>query len=247
MSVSPETPHYKRILLKLSGEALTGKKDCAIDPSTLRIISSELHNVHSEGIQLAIVIGGGNIIRGADSLQYEIDRVTADYMGMTATVINALALKNSLITAGSRVSVMNAFNAGNVCEPYNREKALKYLDEGRIIIFSGGTGNPYFSTDTAASLRAAEIKAQVLLKATQVDGVYDKDPVKEPGAKFFKILKYHDVLNAGLQIMDLTAISLAMEQKIPIIVFNINIKGNIKKIVYGHKVGTQIAGEHHER
>jgi len=243
MPVARRTPPFSRILIKLSGESLMGDKNSGINPPTLKDIASEIHSAHKLGIQIAIVIGGGNIFRGAKSSEFSIGRVTADYMGMLATVINALALNEALNAAGSAATVMTALEIAKVVEPYHRERALRHLDKGRIIIFAGGTGNPYFTTDTAATLRALEINAQAILKATKVDGVYDRDPAKEPVAKLFSRISYEQVLGNKLRVIDLTAISLAMEQQIPIIVFNIGKSGNIEKIATGHKVGTLIGGE----
>ena len=224
-----------------------GDKNSGINPSTLKDIASEIHSVHQMEIQVAIVIGGGNIFRGIKSSDYNIGRVTADYMGMLATIINALALKETLNAIGSTATVMTSLEIDRIVEPYSRERALRHLDKGRIVIFAGGTGNPFFTTDTAATLRAMEINAQAILKATQVDGVYDQDPAKDSVAKLFSRISYEEVLRNKLRVIDLTAISMAMEQKIPIIVFNIGKGGNIKKIVSGHKVGTLIAGEGNER
>ncbi len=246
MPKSQRSAHYKRILLKLSGESLMGDKTSGIDPQTLKNIAFDIHSTHTLGVQIAIVIGGGNIFRGIKSSEYSIERVTSDYMGMLATVINALALNEALNEAGSPSTVMTALEIERVVEPYTRERALRYLDQGRIVIFAGGTGNPYFTTDTAATLRAMEINAQAILKATQVDGVYSQDPSKEPDAKLFSTISYEEVLKNKLRVIDLTAISMAMEQQVPIIVFNIGRKGNIKQIVVGHKVGTLIAGENNE-
>ena len=233
--------------MKLSGESLMGDRGSGINLPHLMDIASEIHSAHNLGIQIAIVTGGGNIFRGTKSSEYSIGRVTADYMGMLATVINALALKEALDTVGSAATVMTALEIGNVVESYRREPALRHLDNGRIVIFAGGTGNPYFTTDTAATLRATEINAQAVLKATQVDGVYDQDPAKEPGARLFRRISYEQVLRDKLRIIDLTAISMAMEQQIPIIVFNVRKRGNIERIVSGHDVGTLIAGEADER
>jgi len=247
MTTRNKKPVFDRILLKLSGESLMGNRNSGIDAPTLKDIASEIRSTHELGIQIAVVIGGGNIFRGAKSSEYGIGRVTADYMGMLATVINALALKEALNAVGSTATVMTALEIGTVVEPYGRERALRHLDEGRIIVFAGGTGNPYFTTDTAATLRAVEINAQAILKATQVDGVYDRDPAKEPGAKLLSRISYEQVLTDRLGVIDLTAISMAMEQQIPIFVFNIGKRGNIERIVSGHKVGTLIAGEGNER
>jgi uridylate kinase len=224
-----------------------GDKKSGIDPQTLKDIASDIHSTHKLGVQIAIVIGGGNIFRGIKSSEYSIGRVTSDYMGMLATIINALALNEALNAADSPCTVMTAIEIERVVESYTRERALRHLDEGRIVIFAGGTGNPYFTTDTAATLRAMETNAQAILKATQVDGVYNQDPSKEPDAKLFSKISYEEVLKNKLRVIDLTAISMAMEQQVPIIVFNIGKKGNIEKIVSGHKIGTLIAGEGDER
>lgn len=240
-------PAFTRILLKLSGESLMGNKTGGIHAPALNAIASDIKSAHERGVQIAIVIGGGNIFRGVQSQGFTIDRVTADYMGMIATVINALAMKESLKACGSSATVMTALEVANVVEPFNRERALEHLEEGRIVIFAGGTGNPYFTTDTAATLRAIEIEAQVILKATQVDGVYDRDPAKEKPSRLFARISYEQVLKEKLGVMDLTAISLAMEHDIPIIVFNIGKRGDIERIIAGQKVGTLIAGEGDER
>jgi len=224
-----------------------GDKKSGIDPQTLKDIASDIHSTHKLGVQIAIVIGGGNIFRGIKSSEYSIGRVTSDYMGMLATIINALALNEALNAADSPSTVMTAIEIERVVESYTRERALRHLDEGKIVIFAGGTGNPYFTTDTAATLRAMETNAQAILKATQVDGVYNQDPSKEPDAKLFSKISYEEVLKNKLRVIDLTAISMAMEQQVPIIVFNIGKKGNIEKIVSGHKIGTLIAGEGDER
>lgn len=246
MPESHRAPRFNRILVKLSGESLMGAQRSGIDLLTLKDISYEIQRAHKLGIQTAIVIGGGNIFRGTLSSESSIGRVTADYMGMLATVINALALKETLAAISSPATVITALEIDKVVESYGRERALRHLEEGRIVIFAGGTGNPYFTTDTAATLRAAEINAQAILKATQVDGVYDRDPATEQGAKLFRRISYEQVLRDKLRIIDLTAISMAMEQRIPIIVFNIHQRGNIEKIVSGHEVGTLIAGEGYE-
>ena len=247
MSESHSFPPFSRILLKLSGESLMGNRTVGIDPQTLEDTASEINAVHKRGIQIAIVIGGGNIFRGIRSSRYKIKRVTADYMGMLATVINALALNETLNAFDSPATVMTALETGRVVEPFNRERALIHLSDGKIVIFAGGTGNPFFTTDTAATLRAIEIDAQAILKATQVNGVYDRDPAKEPAARIFKRITYEQVLRDKLGVIDLTAISLAMEHNIPIIVFNAGKRGNIEKIVSGQEVGTLIAGECDER
>ena len=243
MSVSQSSLRFKRIILKLSGESLMGDRNSGIDPQALKDTASDIRSAHRLGAQIGIVMGGGNIFRGIKSSDYGIGRATADYMGMLATVINALALREVLDATGTPATAMTALAVDRAVEPFDRDRALKYLDQGRIVIFAGGTGNPFFTTDTAATLRATEINAQVILKATQVDGVYDRDPVMEPGAKLFRKISYNQVLMNRLAVIDLTAIAMAMQQQIPIIVFNIGKKGNIKRIVSGQSVGTFIAGE----
>jgi len=240
--MNSERTRFKRILLKLSGEALSAKSD-AIDPQTILRVAREIKSAHDLGVQIAIVIGGGNIFRGLRAVDYRMDRVVADHMGMLATVINALALGGALQTVGLEAQVMSAIEMRGVAEPFVRDAAINYLEDNRVVIFGGGTGNPYFTTDTAATLRASEVGANALLKATKVDGVYDADPVKVPGAKRFDTLSYGEVIEKGLRAMDLTAISLAMEQKIPIVVFNLLKGGNILKAVAGERVGTIIRGE----
>ncbi len=247
MPVSHRPPHFNRILLKVSGESLMGGEKSGISLRSLKDITSEIHSAHRLGIQIAVVVGGGNIFRGMKSAEYSFGRVTADYMGMLATVINSLALKETLDALHVPATVMTALEIDHVVESYSRERALRHLEQGRIVIFAGGTGSPYFTTDTAAALRASEINAQAILKATQVDGVYDRDPAADPGARLFRRISYEHVLRDKLRIIDLTAISMAMEQQIPIIVFNIRKRGNIEKIVSGHEVGTIIAGEDDER
>jgi uridylate kinase len=233
---------FDRILLKLSGEALTGDQTCGIDPDMLESVASEISSIHKLGVQVAIVIGGGNLFRGLQSATYGIKRTAADHMGMLATVINAIALGESLQRLGSETRVMTAIDMIRIAEPYVRERAASHLAKNRIVLFGAGTGNPYFTTDTAAALRAIEIEADVLLKATRVDGVYESDPELEPSAKRFSELTYREVLERNLKVMDLTSVSLAMGQKLPIIVFNLKKKGNITKVISGQKVGTLISG-----
>lgn len=247
MASPTKIPAFTRILLKLSGESLMGTTTGGIHPPSLHAIAADIRSAHERGVQIAMVIGGGNIFRGAQSQGFTLDRVTADYMGMIATVINALALRDTLKALGSPATVMSAFEVASVVEPFNRECALESLEEGTIVIFAGGTGNPYFTTDTAATLRAVEIEAHAILKATKVDGVYDRDPAKEKPSRLFARISYEQVLKEKLGVMDLTAISLAMEHGIPIIVFNIGTRGDIERIVTGQKVGTLIAGEGDER
>lgn len=231
-------PKYKRILLKLSGEALQGQQGYGICPDVLNKISEEIADVHSLGIEIALVIGGGNIFRGVAGTESGIDRTTGDYMGMLATVINAMALQNSLEKNSLHTRVQSAIEIEQIAEPYIRRRAIRHLEKERIVIFAGGTGNPFFTTDTAATLRALEIGADLILKATKVDGVYDKDPMKHEDAVKFKELSYMEVLNKELKIMDATAISLCMQGDIPIIVFNLFETGNIKKVATGSDIGT---------
>lgn len=232
---------YKRVLLKLSGEALMGDKSYGIDHHGIHLIAGELKEIASMGVQIAMVIGGGNIFRGIDASAKGIERTAADYMGMLATVLNALAIQNALERLGVATRVQTAIEMRELAEPYIRRKAVRHLEKGRIVIFAGGTGNPFFTTDTAAALRAMEIGAQVILKATKVDGVYSSDPLKDPTAKKFSEIKYIDVLKKGLHVMDSTAISLCMDNNLPIVVFSLKKKGNIKKIIQGGKIGTLIS------
>ena len=229
---------YKRVLLKLSGEALMGKEGYGIDPDTVSDVASQIKDVKELGIELAIVVGGGNIYRGIRAEKQGIDRVTGDYMGMIATVMNALTLQDTLEKLGLPSRVQTALQIEKVAEPYIRRKALEHLEKGRIVIFACGTGNPYFTTDTAAALRAMEIEADVIFKATRVEGVYDKDPEMYKDATFFQEISYIDVLNKGLKVMDATAISLCMENNLPIVVFNIRGKDNMKRVVLGEHIGT---------
>jgi len=231
-------PKFKRILLKLSGEALMGSQSYGLDVKVIDSISKEIKTVYGLGVEVAIVIGGGNIFRGIAASANGMDRATADYMGMLATVINALALQDALEKKGVYTRVMSAIEMKELAEPYIRRRAVRHLEKGRVIIFAAGTGNPYFTTDTAASLRAMEIHADVILKGTKVDGVYDRDPVKDKMAKKYNELTYIDVLKKELKVMDATAISLCMDNKLPIIVFNLKTRGNIERIVKGDKVGT---------
>ena len=237
---SRKKPVYRRILLKLSGESLQGPQGYGIHGQTLESIARELKEVHELGVEIAVVVGGGNIFRGARQMGCEIDRATGDYMGMLATVINAMALQDSLEKVGVFTRVLSAIEMNEVCEPFIRRRAMRHLEKGRIIIFGAGTGNPYFSTDTAAALRAMEIKAEVILKATRVEGVYDADPEKVADAKFFAQITYRDVLHQDLKVMDSTAISLCMDNGMPIVVFNMNQYGNIKRVVLGERVGSLV-------
>jgi len=236
-------PRFKRILLKLSGEALMGDKSFGIDPSVLEEVASEISSVHKLGVEVAIVIGGGNIFRGLQSDKYGMGRVSADYMGMLATVINALALSEALQRIGAETRVMTAIDMIKIAEPYVRGRAISHLSKNSIVLFGAGTGNPFFTTDTAAALRAMEIDADILMKATKVDGVYDADPELKPSARKFPRMTYREVIKRNLKVMDLTGVSLAMGQELPIIVFNLRKKGNIMKAVNGEKVGTLITGE----
>ncbi len=231
-------PLYKRILLKLSGEALSEDDRGGISSKALISISQEIKSIWQLGCEIGLVVGGGNIYRGSERDKDVIDSVTADYMGMLATVINGLALQNSLEKIGLETRVQSAFEMRQFCEPYIRRRAIRHLEKNRIVIFVGGTGNPYFTTDTAAALKAIEIKAEVILKATKVDGIYTKDPLKYPDAKRYDKLTYFEILQKRLKIMDSTAISLCMEYKIPIIVFNLFKKGNLKKVVLGKGIKT---------
>jgi uridylate kinase len=237
----PQGARYGRILLKLSGEALQGDKGHGIDPKVLEDIAKEVNEVLTMGVQVALVIGGGNIFRGVAASTQGMDRASADYMGMLATVINALALQDALERVGARTRVLSAFAMQELCEPYIRRRAIRHLEKGRIVIFAAGTGNPFFTTDTAASLRAMEINADILMKATKVDGVYDKDPTKHKDAKMYDRLSYIEVLKQGLAVMDSTAISLCMDNKMPICVFNMHTHGNIRRVVVGEHIGTVVA------
>lgn len=231
---------FKRILLKLSGEALAGKSGYGIDTDVLKQIASEIAAVHKSGVQIAIVIGGGNIFRGVQAATDGMDRASADYMGMLATVLNCLALQDVLERAGVITRVQSAIEMQELAEPYIRRRAVRHLEKGRIVIFGGGTGNPYFTTDTTAALRAVEVDCDVVLKATRVDGVYTDDPLKDPSAKKFDQVTYLDVLQKGLKVMDSTAISLCMDNKLPIIIFNINQSGAFAKVVQGERIGTLV-------
>jgi len=236
-------PKYTRIVLKLSGEALAGSLGFGIDPDVVNNIARQIKDVVSHGVELAIVVGGGNIWRGVAGSAKGMDRATADYMGMLATIMNSLALHDALQKQGVHTRTQTAIEMKEVAEPYIRRRAIRHMEKGRVVIFAGGTGNPYFSTDTTAALRAAEIEAQVILMAKRVDGVYDSDPMKNPDAKKFDELSYIEMINRGLGIMDSTAASLCMDNKIPLIVFDLNVDGNIKRAVFGEKIGTYIGGE----
>jgi uridylate kinase len=231
---------YKRVLLKLSGEALMGDKGFGIHPEVVRRIASEIKEVHNLGVEMAIVIGGGNIFRGLAASAEGFDRVSADHMGMLATVINALALQDALEKLDVYTRVQSAIEMRQVAEMFIRRRAIRHLEKKRVVIFAAGTGNPYFSTDTTAALRANEIKAEVILKATKVDGIYSADPVKVPDAKFYDKIPYMEVLKQSLAVMDTTAITLCMDNRVPIIVFNIKAKGNIKRVIIGDQIGSLI-------
>jgi uridylate kinase len=234
--------HYQRVLLKLSGEALAAEQGYGIDPHTITSIADEVKGVVASGVQLALVIGGGNIFRGLAASSKGMDRANADYMGMLATMINSLAMQDALEKIGVDTRVQSAIAMQEVAEPYIRRRAVRHLEKGRVVIFGAGTGNPYFTTDTAASLRAMEIGADVILKGTKVDGVYSADPKKDPDAVKFRSLTYIDVLKKGLQVMDATAISLCMDNSLPIIVFDVTTAGNVKKVVMGEEIGTIVKG-----
>jgi len=233
-------PAFKRIVLKLSGEALQGSLGYGIDYNVLVSIARQIKEVKSLGVQMAIVIGGGNIFRGIDGSTNGMDRASADYMGMLATVMNALALQDALEKNGVFTRVQSAIEMEALAEPYIRRRAIRHLEKGRVVIFAGGTGNPYFTTDTTAALRAIEIGAEVILKATKVDGVYSSDPVRNKNAKRYETLRYIDVLKRGLKVMDATATSLCMDNELPIIVFSMKKNGNIKRVIMGEKIGTTV-------
>ena len=236
-------PRYKRILLKLSGEALQGAQGYGVDPEVLRTLAEEVKDVNALGVEVAIVIGGGNIFRGMSAAATGMDRANADYMGMLATVMNSLAFQDALEQRGVYTRVMSAIEMKEVAEPYIRRRATRHLEKGRVVIFAAGTGNPYFTTDTAAALRAMEVHAEVLMKATKVDGVYDKDPHKHDDAVRFSRLTYLDVLARGLSVMDATAISLCKENDLPILVFNMLERDNIRRVVCGEQLGTLVGPE----
>jgi uridylate kinase len=240
MPGTKKTLAYKRILLKLSGESLLGEKTFGIDRTFADYIAAEIHEVLSLGLEIAVVVGGGNIFRGVSDSAHGMDRVSADHMGMLATVINALALQDSLERASCFTRVLSAIDMKEVAEPFIRRRAIRHMEKGRVVIFAAGIGNPYFSTDTAAALRAMEIKAEIILKATKVDGIYDADPVKNPKAKRFDRLTYLEVLQKGLKVMDTTAISLCMDNHLPIIVYDLKRKGNLRRLVLGERIGTLV-------
>jgi uridylate kinase len=229
---------YKRVLLKLSGEALLGEKSFGIDRAFTSYLAAEIRTIHALGLEVAVVVGGGNIFRGVSDSAKGMDRVSADHMGMLATVINGIALQDALERDGLQTRVLSAIEMREVAEPFIRRRAMRHLEKGRVVIFAGGTGNPYFSTDTAAALRAMEIKAEIILKGTKVDGIYDADPKDNPSARRFDSLTYLDVLKRELKVMDATAISLCKDNRLPIIVYNLRQAGNLKRIVTGEAVGT---------
>lgn len=231
---------YKRVLIKLSGEALMGKQGYGIEPDVINRIAEEIKTIFQHNIQIALVVGGGNIFRGLAASAKGMDRTTGDFVGMLATIMNALTLQDALERHSVDTRIQTAIEMKEVAEPFIRRRAIRHLEKGRVVVFAGGTGNPFFSTDTAAALRAAEINAEVILKATKVDGVYDCDPVSNPNAKKYDSIDYRDVLAQRLKVMDSTAISLAMENNIPIIVFNLNTEGNMEKIILGENIGTLV-------
>ncbi|MBW2175715.1 MAG: UMP kinase [Deltaproteobacteria bacterium] len=233
-------PRYKRILLKLSGEALMGDQSFGISPEMLDYVAMEIRSIYDLGIEIAIVVGGGNIFRGVAASSLGMERTSADHMGMLATIMNSLALQDSLEKHDIQTRVQTAISMREVAEPYIRRRAARHLERGRVVIFAAGTGNPYFTTDTAAVLRAQEIHAEILFKATKVDGLYDADPEKDPSAKVFKSISYMQVLEKQLRVMDMTAISLAMDNQLPLVVFSLKEKGNIKRVSCGEEIGTRI-------
>jgi len=238
----PPTPRYHRILLKISGEALLGDRQYGVDPVYCAFVAAQIVAVHAMGVEVAVVVGGGNIFRGLAAAAKGMDRATGDYMGMLATTMNALALQDAIEKAGVLTRVMSAIAMNEVAEPYIRRRAVRHLEKGRVVIFAAGTGNPYFTTDTAAALRAVEIGAEIMLKATKVDGVYDRDPAKDPSARRHARLTYADVVNGHLGALDATAVTLCMENRLPIIVFDLNAREAIRRVVLGEEVGTLIDG-----
>jgi len=241
--MAEQQPIYRRILLKLSGEALAGEQGFGIDPDVIKGIAEEIRDVMALGVEVALVIGGGNIFRGLAASSKGMDRASADYMGMLATAMNSLALQDALEKCGVVTRVQSAIEMQEIAEPYIRRRAVRHLEKGRVVIFAAGTGNPYFTTDTAASLRAMEINAEVILKATKVDGVYSADPKKDKQAVKYSELTYLEVLKQGLQVMDATATSLCMDNNLPIVVFDLTRRGNIEKVVLGETIGTVVKGE----
>lgn len=238
-----ESPFYKKILLKLSGEALMGEQEFGISSDVITSYAKQIKEIADLGVEVSIVIGGGNIFRGISGAAQGVDRVTGDHMGMLATVINSLALQNSIEKLGVPTRVQTAIEMPKVAEPFIKRRAQRHLEKGRVVIFGAGTGNPYFTTDTAAALRAIEMETDVVIKATKVDGIYDKDPVKYPDAKKYETVTYNEVLAKDLKVMDATAISLCRENKLPIIVFNSLIEGNLKKVVMGEHIGTTVVAD----
>jgi uridylate kinase len=238
-----EKPVYRRVLLKLSGEALMGERKSGADPDVLKRIAAEIEEVIALGVQMGIVVGGGNIVRGLEASVHGVDRAMADYAGMLATVINALMLQSALESVDVVTRVQSALEMKAVAEPFIQRKAIRHLEKGRVVIFAGGTGNPFFTTDTAAALRAVEIRADVILKGTKVDGVYDKDPVKFPDARMFEKICYTDALSKNLKVMDATAISLCRENLLPIVVFNLLKRGNIRGVICGKTIGSAVGGD----
>lgn len=240
LSALGKRPAFRRVLLKLSGEALAGNERFGINTTVIHRIAQEVKDVHDSGVELAIVLGGGNIFRGVAASAQGMDRANADYMGMIATVMNSLALQDALEKVGCFTRVMSSIGMQQVAEPYIRRRAIRHMEKRRVVIFAGGTGNPYFSTDTAAALRAMEVHAEVILKATKVDGIYDVDPSSNKDAVMFRDLSYIEVLKRSLKVMDSTAISLCMDNNLPIIVFNLGVHGNIKRVVMGEEIGTLV-------
>ncbi|MBW2631864.1 MAG: UMP kinase [Deltaproteobacteria bacterium] len=238
-----DKPVYKRILLKLSGEVLLGKSAFGIDTDVLKFVAEEIGDVRTLGVQIGVVIGGGNIFRGVEASARGIDRASADYMGMLATVMNSLALQNALENRGIPTRVQSAIEMKEIAEPFIKRRAARHLEKGRVVIFACGTGSPYFTTDTAASLRAMEMQADAILKATKVDGVYDKDPVKEKDARMFSKISYTEVLTRNLKVMDSTAVSMCRDNNLPLVVFNLEKTGNIRGVVCGEPIGTIVGGE----
>lgn len=238
-----ESPFYKKILLKLSGEALMGEQEFGISSDVITSYAKQIKEIADLGVEVSIVIGGGNIFRGISGAAQGVDRVTGDHMGMLATVINSLALQNSIEKLGVPTRVQTAIEMPKVAEPFIKRRAQRHLEKGRVVIFGAGTGNPYFTTDTAAALRAIEMETDVVIKATKVDGIYDKDPVKYPDAKKYETVTYNEVLAKDLKVMDATAISLCRENKLPIIVFNSLVEGNLKKVVMGEHIGTTVVAD----
>jgi len=234
------SPVYRRILLKLSGEVLAGKQDFGIDPTKATQLANEIKSIHEMGVDIILIIGGGNIFRGLQAASKGMDRVTGDYLGMLATIMNAISLQDALEKTGVETRTLSAITVSQISEPYIRRRALRHLDKGRVVIVAGGTGNPYFTTDTAAALRATELKSEVLLKGTKVDGVFDKDPVVHSDAVRYNNVSFTEILEKNLRVMDLTAITLCKENALPICVFNINNKGDLKRVVVGKNIGTTI-------